>query len=48
MNDAIDAVRADGNYAMIFDVSANYGLIVSADKSLDVTDKVVEKLKAKP
>ena len=48
VNDALDAVRADGNYAMIFDVSANSGLIVSADKSLDLTAKVVERLKAKP
>ena len=48
VNDVLDAVRADGNYAMIFDVSANSGLIVSADKSLDLTAKVVERLKAKP
>lgn len=48
VNDAIDAVRSEGNYAMIFDVSAGNGLIVAADKSLDVTDKVVAKLKARP
>ncbi len=48
VNEVLDGVRAEGNYAMIFDVSANSGIIVSADKSLDLTDKVVERLKAKP
>jgi outer membrane protein len=48
VNEILDGVRAEGNYAMIFDVSANSGLIVSADKSLDLTSKVVERLKAKP
>jgi len=48
VNEVIEAVRAEGGYAMIFDVSANDGLIVTADKSLDLTDKVVEKVKAKP
>ena len=33
---------------MIFDVSANDGLIVTADKSLDITQKVIDKIKAKP
>ncbi|MEO8634796.1 MAG: OmpH family outer membrane protein [Gemmatimonadales bacterium] len=48
VNDAIEAVRADGSYAIIFDVSANDGLIVAADKSLDLTPKVLEKLKVSP
>ncbi|MFN8650941.1 MAG: OmpH family outer membrane protein [Gemmatimonadales bacterium] len=48
VNDAIEAIRADGNYAMIFDVGANDGLIVTADKSLDLTQKVIDKVKAKP
>ena len=48
VNAAIEAVRADGNYAILFDVSANDGLIVAADKSVDVTVKVLEKLKARP
>jgi Skp family chaperone for outer membrane proteins len=48
VNDAIESVRADGGYAMIFDVSANEGIIVAADKSLDVTQKVIDKLKASP
>lgn len=48
VNQVLDGVRAEGNYSMIFDVSANSGIIVSADKSLDLTSKVVERLKAKP
>jgi outer membrane protein len=48
VNDAIEGIRADGGYAMIFDVSANEGLIVTADKSLDLTQKVIDKVKAKP
>jgi Skp family chaperone for outer membrane proteins len=47
VNEVLDGVRAEGNYAMIFDVSANSGIIVSADKSLDLTDKVVQRLKGK-
>ena len=39
-------MRAEGNYAMIFDVSAQGGNIVAADQSLDLTDKVIEQLKA--
>jgi outer membrane protein len=47
VNDAIEMVRAEGGYALIFDVSANEGLIVAVDKSLEVTDKVIDKIKAK-
>ena len=48
VNEAIEAVRADGSFAIIFDVSANDGLIVAADKSLDLTEKVLAKMKARP
>jgi Skp family chaperone for outer membrane proteins len=48
VNLVIDGIRAEGNYAMIFDVSSNDGLIVSADKSLDLTQKVIDRLTAKP
>lgn len=48
VNDAIESVRADGGYALIFDVSANDGLIVAADKTLEVTQKVIDKIKAQP
>ena len=47
VNDAIESVRAEGGYALIFDVSANEGLIVAVDKSLEVTEKVITKIKAK-
>lgn len=48
VNDAIESVRADGGYSLIFDVSANEGLIVAVDKSLEVTQKVIDKIKANP
>ena len=41
----IEGIRAEGNYAMIFDVSNANG-IVAADKTLDITDKVLDRLKA--
>ena len=47
VNDAIESVRAEGGYALILDVSANEGLIVAVDKSLEVTDKVIDKIKAR-
>ena len=46
VNTVIESVRAEGNYAFIFDVSTQGGNIVAADRSLDLTDKVIEKLKA--
>jgi outer membrane protein len=45
VNSVIEGVRASGNYAMIFDVSAPNSGIVTADKSLDLTDKVIQQLK---
>ena len=42
----IEGIRAEGNYGMIFDVSPASSAIVSADKSLDLTDKVLQRLKA--
>ncbi|MDX2121096.1 MAG: OmpH family outer membrane protein [Gemmatimonadota bacterium] len=48
VNDAIEAIRAEGSYAIIFDVSANEGLIVAVDKSLELTQKVIDKLKVSP
>lgn len=40
--DAIESVRKEGGYAIIFDASA----AVSADSTLDVTDRVLARLKA--
>lgn len=45
VNAVIESVRAEGNYAFIFDVSSQGGNIVAADRSLDLTEKVIEKLK---
>ncbi len=46
VNGVIESIRAEGGYAFIFDVSAQGGNIVAADRTLDLTDQVIEKLKA--
>jgi outer membrane protein len=46
VNSVIEGLRASGNYAMIFDVSAPNSGIVTADKSLDLTQKVIAQLKS--
>ncbi|HET9425001.1 MAG TPA: OmpH family outer membrane protein [Gemmatimonadaceae bacterium] len=43
---AIDEIRSEGGYAMIFSADEN-SPIVSADKNLDLTEKVVARLKTK-
>jgi outer membrane protein len=40
----LDDVRMDGGYSFIFDVAAG-AFIVSADKNLDVTDRVLAKMR---
>ncbi|MCU0620102.1 MAG: OmpH family outer membrane protein [Gemmatimonadales bacterium] len=45
VNGVIETVRAEGGYAMIFDASAPGSAIVAADRSLDLTDRVIERLK---
>lgn len=42
----LDEVRTQGGYAMIFDVGSQANVVVSADKSLDLTDQVLSRLKA--
>jgi outer membrane protein len=44
----IEQVRAEDNYAMIFDVGSQTSVIVAADKNLDITDKVMARMKAAP
>jgi outer membrane protein len=44
----IEQVRSEDNYAMIFDVGSQTSVIVAADKSLDITEKVLARLKAAP
>lgn len=45
VNSVIEGMRASGNYTMIFDVSAPNSGIVTADKALDLTQKVIQQLK---
>jgi len=42
----IEQVRAEEGYVMIFDVASQTSVIVAADKSLDITQKVLAKVKA--
>lgn len=42
VSQVIEAIRAEGNYAMIFDASA--GVLITADPSLDLTDQVLARL----
>ena len=42
----IEQVRAEENYSMIFDVASQTSVIVAADKSLDITQKVLARVKA--
>ena len=45
VTDVLDGLRAELNCAMIFDVSNGAG-IASADKSLDLTQRIIDRLKA--
>jgi outer membrane protein len=42
----VEGVRAAGGYSMIFDVGLQNSGIVAADRSLDLTQKVIDQLKA--
>lgn len=42
----VEGVRAAGGWAMIFDVASQNSGIVVADRSLDLTQKVIDQLKA--
>jgi Skp family chaperone for outer membrane proteins len=42
----IEAIRSEDGYAMIFDVGAQTNVVVSADKKLDLTDRVLARLKS--
>jgi outer membrane protein len=45
IREVLDAIRNEDGYTMIFDVAAEGGSIVAADKNLDITDRVVARLK---
>ena len=44
----IEALRAEDGYSMILDVGAQASVVVAADKKLDLTDKVLARLKTMP
>jgi outer membrane protein len=46
VNGILDQIRNENNYTFIFDVQAQGGSIVAADKNLDITDQVVARLRA--
>lgn len=45
VQDIIDGMRAEYNCAIIFDANSQAGVILSADRSLDLTDRVIARLK---
>jgi outer membrane protein len=48
VNRIINTLRAEGNYAFIFDVGSSSGVVVAADTTLDLTKTVIDRLKAAP
>jgi outer membrane protein len=46
VNNILDQIRNENSYTFIFDVQAQGGAIVAADKNLDITDQVVARLRA--
>jgi len=42
----LEGIRAEFNYSMIFDVAAANGALVSADRSLDISALVIQRLQA--
>lgn len=44
----IEGIRAENNCAMIFDVAVDGNAILAADKALDLTAKVIERLRGAP
>ena len=45
IREVLDAIRNEDHYTFIFDVGNDPGLIVAADKNLDITDRVISRLK---
>jgi hypothetical protein len=46
VNAVIEGIRAEFNYAMIFDAAATGGALVTADQTLDISPLVIERLRA--
>src|SRR5213593_4206171 len=48
VNSVVQGLRAEGNYALILDADAPGSNIVAADPALDLTSKVVQRLRQNP
>jgi Skp family chaperone for outer membrane proteins len=46
IDSVIEKIRAEDGYAMVFDAGSQSGVIVAADSALDITPKVIARLKA--
>jgi len=46
VNAVIEGIRAEFNYAMIFDAAAQSGALVTADRVLDISQLVIQRLQA--
>src|SRR5690349_7858880 len=46
VQNVIEQIRSEDGYAVILDVGAQVSLVVAADKRLDLTDRVLARLKA--
>ncbi|HEY2804234.1 MAG TPA: OmpH family outer membrane protein, partial [Gemmatimonadales bacterium] len=46
VNAIIDGIRAEYNYSFIFDVAAQPSTIVAADRTLDITQLVIQRVQA--
>jgi hypothetical protein len=44
----LETIRNEEGYTFIFDVDAEGGLIVAADKNLDITERVISRLRPLP
>jgi len=44
----IETIRAEDGYSMILDVGSQTSVVVAADKKLDLTDKILARLKTMP
>ncbi len=42
----VEGIRAEGNYAMVFDVAAQPGVVLAADRALDISNLVIQRLQA--
>ena len=46
VHNVIEAIRSEDGYSMILDVGAQVSIVVAADKRLDITDRVLARLKS--